>query len=265
MLFNPIRTRQVTVEGGLARALRTVFDPKRPMGNIASHELEDVISAWLVGLHREIEPVIARSLEWIDKAIAEDEEFGVDPNGHRTTLHWAKGIGEWLRDETLWEGEWYMARIFQEARWRYEKRPWPMHEIIKSGLDDYLAFAFLAGAPEDTENYEAGIEMYERWTGKSGPVSLSGTLKPRELGYALCLHWSGRQSFDEEALFEAGRKMLQANLQETWLGGGQCIRAATWLMIVYWHRDRTLTPLQCVLKAYDNMPDVPKPDFVPNL
>jgi hypothetical protein len=31
---------------------------------------------------------------------------------------------------------------------------------------------------------------------------------------------------------------------------------------VYWHRDRTLTPLQTILKAYENMPDVVRPDFV---
>jgi len=56
--------------------------------------------------------------------------------------------------------------------------------------------------------------------------------------------------------------MLQANLQKNWLGGGQYIRSATWLKIVYWHNDEALTPLQTVLKAYENMPKVPRPDFV---
>lgn len=56
--------------------------------------------------------------------------------------------------------------------------------------------------------------------------------------------------------------MLRANLQENWLGRGQYIRAATWLKIVYWHHDQSLTPLQTVLSAYDNMPDVPQPDFI---
>ena len=56
--------------------------------------------------------------------------------------------------------------------------------------------------------------------------------------------------------------MLQANLEEAWLGGGQFLRAATWLKIVYRHYDKSLTPLEVVLKAYDNMPNVPRPDFV---
>lgn len=260
-MFDPIRKRQVTEEGGLARALRTLYDPKRPMGNIAQHELADVISAWLVGLHIEIAPIIPRSLQWLDKAIEEDEEFGGDPNAHRTTLHWAKALGGWL--DTGWndEGEWDSARVYEEARWRYEKRPWPTNEIVKCGLDDYMAFAYQGG--EHNEGFEAGVDMYERWTGKS-EVSLSKMLKPRDFGYALCLHRTARQQFDEDDLFKAGRKMLQANLQEIWLGGGQFIRAATWLKIVYWHHDEALTPLQTILKAYDNMPKVARPDFIPS-
>ena len=90
---------------------------------------------------------------------------------------------------------------------------------------------------------------------------LSGDLKPRDFGYALCLYRAARRNFEEKELFEAGRKMLQANLQEEWLGGGQFIRAATWLKIVYWRGDETLTPLQTVLKAYENMPKVPRRIF----
>ncbi|WP_255503901.1 hypothetical protein [Cupriavidus sp. UME77] len=232
------------------------------MGNVAQSDLADVISAWLVSLHVDVAPVIPRSLKWIEQAIEQDEKFGPDPNAHRTTLHWAKALGGWLDTGWNYEGEWDSARVYEEARWRYEKRPWPAHEIIKSGLDDYMAFAYQGG--EHDEGFEAGIEMYERWTGKTS-VSLSKALKPRDFGYALCLHRTARQQFDEEDLFKAGRKMLQTNLQENWLGGGQYIRAATWLKIVYWHHDETLTPLQVVLKAYDNMPKVPRPAFVPEI
>ncbi|WP_211472759.1 hypothetical protein [Collimonas humicola] len=265
MTFNPVRMRQVTEEGGLARVLRTQYDSKFPMGNFAQHDLAEVISIWLVGLQAEVSQVIPRSLQWLDKAIDGDEKFGPDQNAHRTTLHWAKAIGQWLEDGSDDVGEWNSARVFEEARWRYEKRPWSTSEIIKYGLDDYMAFAYQGGeAGKWLEVYEAGIEMYERWADKT-EISLSKVLKPRDFGYALCLHRTARQQFDEEDLFKAGRKMLQANLQNTWLGGGQYVRAATWLKIVYWHYDETLTPLQVILKAYDNMPNVPRPDFVPLL
>ncbi|MCQ2995023.1 hypothetical protein QCD79_25570 [Pseudomonas quasicaspiana] len=260
MLFDPIKTRfNGFSEGMLKWQLEAQYDPRRPMGNVASSDLSDVISAWLVGLHGEIAPVLPRSLQWIDKAIGIDEEFGPDINAHRTTLHWAKALGEWM--DTGWdsEGEWDLARVYEEARWRYEPRPWSAHEIVKSGLDDYMAFAYQGGEHDD--GFEAGIEMYQRWTGKT-EVSLSKALKPRDFGYALCLHRTATQQFDEDDLLKAGRKMLQANLQETWLGGGQYIRAATWLKIVHWHYDQTLTPLQTILKAYDDMPKVPRPDFL---
>jgi len=259
-MFDPIKTRVSGFEDEMLRwFIDRQHDSKMPMGNVASSQLSTAIQAWLVGLDKEIAPVIPRALQWLDKAIAEDEKFGPDPNAHRTTLHWARAIGGWLDDGWNHEGEWDLARVFEEARWRYEQRPWSTHEIVKSGLDDYMAFAYQGG--EHDEGFEAGIEMYERWTGKT-EVSLSKVLKPRDYGYALCLHRAARQSFDEKDLFKAGCKMLQANLQEAWLGGGQFIRAATWLKIVYWHNDETLTPLQTILKAYDNMPKVPRPDFV---
>ena len=261
MLFDPIKSRLNGFDNEMLQFyLSTQYDENRPMGNVAASELGMVVKAWLVGLHNEINPVIQRSNQWLDRSIEEDEKFGPDPNAHRTTLHWARAIGGWLENGVNDEGEWNLARVFEEARWRYEKRPWSTNEIVKSGLDDYMAFAYQGGEHDD--GFQAGIDMYERWTGKSGPVSLSKVLKPREFGYALCLHRTCQQQFDETDLFKAGRKMLQANLQETWLGGGQMIRAATWLKIVYWHYDEPLTPLQTILMAYDNMPKVPRPDFV---
>jgi hypothetical protein len=261
MLFDPIKSRLNGFNDEMLKFyLSTQYDPMRPMGNVAANELGTVIKAWLVGLSADVSPIIPRSLQWIDKAIEGGEKFGPDPNAHRTTLHWAKALGGWMDDGWNYEGDWDSARCFEEARWRYEKRPWPTNEIVKSGLDDYMAFAYQGG--DHNEGFLAGIDMYERWTGRTG-VSLSKALKPRDFGYALCLHRTARQAFDENDLFEAGRRMLQANLQGNWLSGGQFIRAATWLKIVYWHHDDTLTPLQTILKAYDNMPSVPRPEFVP--
>jgi hypothetical protein len=239
--------------------LGTKYDESLPMGNIAASELGTVIHAWLVGLHDTVNPIIQRSNIWIEWAIEKDEKLGPDANAHRTTLHRARALGEWMDAGSNSEGEWDSARVYEEARWRNEKRPWSTHEIVKSGLDDYMAYAYQGG--EHDNGFEAGIEMYERWTGKN-EVSLSKALKPRDFCYALCLHRLARQQFDEDELFRAGRKMLKANLQENWLGGGQFIRAAIWLKIVYWHNDESLTPLQVVLKAYDDMPKVSRPAFL---
>lgn len=257
MLFDPLKSRLNGFSKGMLNFyLGTQYNSDFPMGNVAVSELETVINAWLVGLHTEIAPVIPRALEWIKKAIDGDELFGVDQNAHRTTLHWASALGRWLQDGLNDNVAWDVARTNEVARWHSQQRPWTAREIVNSGLDDFMAFAY-----QGRDGFESGVEMYESWTGKR-EVSLSKLLKPRDFGYALCLQRTSRHQFDEDELFEAGRKMLQANLQEKWLGGGQFIRAATWLKIVYWHHDQTLTPLETVLKAYDNMPKVSRPECV---
>lgn len=261
MYFDPIKTRDSSLSFSLKYYQSKVFDPESPMGNVAKSTLNATIEMLLVGLHKEIYSVIPRCREWLDYAINNNEELGEEIDLHRTKLNWARAICEWLENGWDSPGHWEDARVYEEAAWRFSKRPWPRNEIISEGLDDYMAFAFQAAEPDEgTEGYEIAIDMYEHWIGEK-PLSLKKLLKPREYAYALCLHYA-RDQFAKEELFEAGRKMLQANLEKTWLEGGQSIRAATWLKIVYWHNDRSLTPLETILKAYDNMPHVPKPDFI---
>ncbi|MGA4215304.1 hypothetical protein ACI2UO_26255 [Ralstonia nicotianae] len=255
---------------------------KLPMGNFAAFDIEDVVSAWLVGLNNEVTVVIPRSLEWLDSAIESGEEnrFGPLPCIHRVTLHAAKAMGIWMRDNRNDELTWLIAQTAQAEymqtgyvkvlgpdKFDYELQrfvpqevhglPYSSSQIVRDGLlDDFMAFAFQAG------QFEQGIVEYEKHLVPKVP-SLKKALKPRDFAYALCLHRAGRHIFDEPDLLSSGRKMLQAHLQETWLGRGQYLRAATWLKIVYWHHAPSMTPLQTVLKAYDDMPKVPRPDFVP--
>jgi hypothetical protein len=74
----------------------------------------------------------------------------------------------------------------------------------------------------------------------------------------LCLH-KAQGKFDSDVLHAVGRKMLRSRLEEKWLGTGQNIEAAMWLKIVHWHHDPSLSPLQTILRAYDDMPHVPRP------
>jgi len=242
-IFDPVRTRTNGYnDEALNYILATQYDADRPMGNVGASKIDEVIRMWLVGRHKEIARMLPRYLDWIDKALARKEQFGGDQNQYRASLCRAKALGGWMNGDGDAEGDWNSARVFEEAWWRNEDTPWTTHQIVNDGLDDYMAFAFQGG--EHDEGYEAGIAMFERWTGKN-KVVLSKLLKPRELGYALCSHQTARQSFDED-----------------WLGRGGAWRAAMWLKIVYWHHDRTLTPLQTILNAYENMPDVVRPDFV---
>ncbi|WP_230585602.1 hypothetical protein [Ralstonia solanacearum] len=252
------------------------------MGNVADGLLNITINAWLVGLYDAFVPVVPKFMAWLDIAIqgGEENRFGSLPCAHRVTLHSAKAMGSWMHDSENDEPTWLIAQTAQAEymqtgyvkvlghdKFDYELQrfvpqevrglPYSSSQIVRDGLlDDFMAFAFQAG------QFEQGIAEYEKHLVPKVP-SLKKALKPRDFAYALCLHRAGRHIFDEQDLLSSGRKMLQAHLQETWLGHGQYLRAATWLKIVYWRHDPSLTPLQTVLKAYDDMPKVPRPDFVP--
>lgn len=250
MKFDPIRLREIAPDH-TEWMLRTEHDASRPMGNVAATEISDVIWMWLVGFYSKTMPVIHRDNEWLGRAIDENEIFGVNQERHLANLYQSKALGEWMEtgrdDERLWSN----ARNHREAGW-LEK------DIMKDGLDDYMAFAFQSG--NRNEGLQSAIAMYEAKTGIK-EVSLKKVLKPRDLGYALCLN-SLNQRFDDVDLLAAGRRMLQSSLEEKWLGSGQYARAAMWLKIIYWNSSGNLNPIDVLLKAYENMPNVPRPDFV---
>ncbi|MDO8768059.1 MAG: hypothetical protein Q7K57_05030 [Burkholderiaceae bacterium] len=218
----------------------------------------------------------------MDLAIAgkEEDRLGESPDLHRHTLHKAKAMGQWMlnaqNDKASFEValnglDGYFQRggvkVLGRDVFNYELQKFQPNEIrgipiskkealdsFGGALDDFMALAFQA------EQYEAGIAKYESYCAATAP-SLKKLLKPREFGYALCLHHA-RGQYTPSDLHAAGRKMLQAKLEDDWLGHGQSMRAATWLKVVYWHADPSLTPLETVLKAYDNMPQVARPTFV---
>lgn len=253
MIFNPIRVRDVAPDM-LPFILRRALQEGEPGGNFAASELDVVVRLWLVGMSKEIAPVLPRALEWLDKAIADDEAswFGRTPDFHRMTLHWAKALGLWMRDGTNAADVWNKARLFDLAALQ-TGNVCATNKIPTMWLDDHMAFCYQA------EQYGLGIAEYEKYHG-SKIFSLKKIRTPKELGYALCLH-KARGQFERAELLTAGRKILHAKLQDTWLGYGQYTRAATWLKIVYEFHEPALTPLQTVLRAYDDMPDVPRPEF----
>ena len=282
MIFNPVRRRETAFEFNLDRVLRYTYESGDPIGNFGASNLTDCIYFWLVGLHQEATPIIPRALEWLDIAIAGKEEnrFGESPDLHRFTMYQAKAMGNWMlnaqNDKASFaaalEGlDGYCQRggvkvlgpdIFNYELQKFQRNeirgiPIPTKQAIDSYggvLDDFMALAF------QSEQYEAGIAKFESYCAATAP-SLKKLLKPRELGYALCLHHA-RGQYTPSDLHAAGRKMLQASLEDDWLGRGQSMRAATWLKLVYWHADPSLTPLETVLKAYDSMPQVARPAFV---
>ncbi len=254
MKFDPIMGRLGNLakdKRGLRFELETAYDPKRPMGLVASSKLGNVIRLTLFGLYDDISPLIPRLLQWLDLAIEQDEKADDNHDFHRMTLHEAKALGTWFRDGLNAPEIWDAARRYLDAA-MLQGQVYGRGQMSTAYLDDYLALCYQAG------RYGEGIAEYEKYHGVKA-LSLKKTLPPRKVAYAMCLH-EARGQFDAEELYQAGRNMLQAYLGETWIDYGQFLRAAKWLKIVYWHHDPTLTPQQTILKAYEHMPDVPRPE-----
>lgn len=135
-----------------------------------------------------------------------------------------------------------------------ETQSWSASSSKTERIDLLTAYCFLA------EQYELGIAEFEK-TQLSKNFKLKAEPKPRHIGYAYCLH-KARGQFSDEELFEAGKRMLDGYLQDEWIAHGNYTEPAMWLKIIYGQQDPTLTPEQTMLKAYNHMPDVSRPDFL---
>jgi hypothetical protein len=100
LIFDPVVARSNGLNNDmLSFLLNTQYDSKRPMGNVAKGHISTIIKAWLVGLYKEVAPVLPRAIGWLDRPIVDDEDFGADRNFHRAMLHWAKALGEWMEGD----------------------------------------------------------------------------------------------------------------------------------------------------------------------
>lgn len=257
MRFDPKINRMAYLSNDkewIRRLLAKDHDPKRPIGNRMVSELGDVISIALCGLYDEISPLIPKLVTWLDQVIEEKKQDGNQADFDRMTLHDGRALAGWMRDGVDERESWDLARRFLTASFLRGDLSTGNRGIPAEYLDDYLALCYQAG------RYEDGVVEYEKYHDNKA-LSLKKTLPPRKLAYAMCLHELRRQ-FTVEELCQAGRNMLQNYLWSTWIDRGQYLRAAKWLKIVYWSYDPALTTQQTILKAYDHIQDLPRPDFL---
>jgi hypothetical protein len=252
MNFNFELKRKNYEEWAADFALKTEYDASQPMGNIAFHLLQDVVCATLVGMHDRIKPLCSRVVEWMDDATKNQLSFGESDSFYWERLSSGKALAKWIDDGGEWLEAWDDARRWHDVVVR-EGIVYTRNQISNESLDDLMSECF------QSKNYAKGVEAFENFYGVK-KISLKKKLKPREFAYALCLNQIEKQ-FDSDELLAAGRTMLSGNLQ-LWLGSGQYSQSATWLKIVHWHSDKSLSPLQTILKAYDDMPSVKRPVFL---
>jgi hypothetical protein len=57
--------------------------------------------------------------------------------------------------------------------------------------------------------------------------------------------------------------MLRASWLPFFFWGTEMDEAVLWLKAIYWDSGMVRTPEQAICKAYDSMPGIDRPDFVP--
>jgi hypothetical protein len=246
--------QRLNVEQGLdgGYLLGAVYDPSKPMGSFAAGDIMWFVDCAVLGMWGRVCHLVLRRIEWLTQALEQNELLGQSRHFHRCELLKALGIYRWLHGADSAIDTWRQALDEHEAA-LFEPGNYGTTQTTY-GLDDYMVLSLLADQPA------RGVAIYERLRPDKPPLPLRSLRAPRDWGWWACRRRLG-EVLDQTALRAAGRRVLRLNLDDPWLGRGQAIRAAMWLMAIYWLDERSLTPVQTLLRAYDDLPKVQRPDF----
>lgn len=254
--WKPENRREWLLDRGIAFGHSQSYDDCPSPGGVAESHIGWIAMAHLVGLGPAMLDLGPPAIAAIEKAIAQGEDIDPDRLAWHGLLTEAKALAQWFLTGQNVAATWSVA--FDErlaAQGRYAGQPLKAKDrnIL---LDDGLAVGYQAG------RYEEAIALHDELAGPM-KVSIRNIKAPRQLAYALCLRALGRSPGTDKEFVHAGHRLLQLHLAERWLHLGNYQCAAMWLKIVYELAEPSLTPAQVMLKAYDDMPTIPRPGFVP--
>jgi GNAT superfamily N-acetyltransferase len=113
-IFNPVKGKEAALPPHYR--LNTQYDPKNPLGNVGICNIAHAIRSWLIGFTY-YDEALPRWIDWIDKALERDEEFGMSKEFYHLQLYQAKAIGKWLMNGKDDIKDWDNARIALEVRY----------------------------------------------------------------------------------------------------------------------------------------------------
>ncbi|WP_175423709.1 hypothetical protein [Inhella inkyongensis] len=225
------------------------------MGNWAEGFVHTLVSAGLVGLFPQAHALAQRAVEWFDRSLQRNEDFGGETETYHQRLVQGKALALWLRDGSAATEVWaeaFRRQLSIMERLRADLRG----NGLSALLDELMACAVQGGCNE------AGVAAYQSFLGERAAKLTPRTVrKPHQLAYLLCAE-ALAPAHGAEALHAAGRQVLQAHLAERWLHLGQIARSGMWLKIVHGIVSKDLNPSAVLLRAYEDMPTIPRPSFL---
>jgi len=222
----------------------------------------DLVSGYLVGLWDELRSTTDKHLAWMERTPEPDREIylqrGLTSEGWWESLYgWRKalGISQWLgRGDRAFASltaaaaaDWQLLELASPARVARARA------TRRNYMTIHLATALAADAPL------LGLKIYEA-AGAKPPMAPATS--PVHFGHWACRHLVDGGTRDAEFVAR-GKAMLTANLLPTFYQGGRMIETALWLKAIYFDSGVAQTPEQTFARAYDCMPGISRPDFIP--
>ncbi|MBL8389353.1 MAG: hypothetical protein JNK17_14160 [Hydrogenophaga sp.] len=227
-------------------------------GGVSTFSVSTVIRAMLVGLEKQTEDIAERTQRWLQEAIDEGEyTTDRDPSSadwHQQSLSYALALTKFLRGQGIDRDSFSRSASLIERAWRTRVPQFERKMIADHQIEYYMPIAFSGGL------YADAIRNFEEY--RPGVVPNIRTIRSqRGVAYLLCQH-KLLGMHDPEQLRKAVNRVLDVNLQSQWLGSGLYHYALHWLMIAYAEDNPQADPKTVVLKAYDHMPKVQRPEWV---
>lgn len=262
--FDPVGERQ----GWLDFSLKVETDfvphtiPREGHTHYVSLMANSFSEAFLLGLADQVRPTLEKIVGWMEKQAEPNMSLFADSRRHwrdgwYALYSWRRTLGlcKWLSRGNNAEKHFAAALDAEWQSWQHAspKQIEQDRAERQDGLSECLALALAANVPA------LGLKLYE-----AAKVRRPSSDQAPLLGFGrwACEHLA--RGGERDAAFVArGADMLRASLLPNFFWGGDRTEPALWLKAIYWDSGVARTPEQAIAKAYDSMPGIERPDFVP--
>ena len=229
--------------------------------HFAQLQASRMVDAHFVGLSEAVEPYLDQLVRWMERQPEPDRAVfsgdGFDEDAHGLALWgWRQALGlcRWLLhgepdDATLvsaLDADWH-GLFSQEMP---SRRTWAGR---LETLSQRMATALAAGVPR------FGLRFYKAIS-PMPPYGLN--FQVHDFGTWAALYLDAGNPRDE-TFVQRGHDMLSEALLGKFFWEGTRIEPALWLKAIYFDSGIVETPAQAIARAYDSMPGVTRPDFLP--
>ena len=260
--FDPVGERQ----GWLDFSLKVETDftpesiPRESHPHYVALKTNSFIDAYLVGLGDEVRPILEQIVAWMETQ-PEPDVRSIRGNHWRdgwvALYSWRRTLGlcKWLSRGDNGEKQFASALDIEWQSWQQASadKAAEVHQERQQVLSQRLAMALAANVPA------LGLKLYEAAKVRRPSDDQAPLL---QFGKWACAHLA--QGGQRDATFiTRGADMLRASLLPNFFWGGNRTEPALWPKAIYWDSGIARTPEEAIARAYDSMPGVKRPDFVP--